>query len=276
MAAFVASIGAASKRGSRALREFAKNAVAHFDAAPAVREYRPFAKTKAKRLAVMATMMNAVGRVQRLLARAIATANQQRVRLTKSRKLAQARVLGLYQTMKKLLPQIAYWHRTGYVAKNKIISVYIPELYSIVRGLHRPLWEGAHCLCLRPRRAQRRQRRHHEEEGCETRGPGPPGQRAVGSQRADEEWAAPRAHSHLSRNRHHQERAVRIQSATSPLSAGRWACAVNAPYSASTSTNSLASSRHPRSWCWWDEAGATTAQVTAGSRAQSHVPGIGD
>ncbi|HYV49283.1 MAG TPA: transposase [Myxococcaceae bacterium] len=135
MAAFVASVGAASKRGSRALQEFAKDAVEHFDAArKAVREYRLFAKTKTKRLAVMATMMEAVGRVQRLLARAIATANQQRVRLTRSRKVAQARVLELYQTMKKLLPQIAYWHRTGYVAKNKIISVHIPELYSIVRG----------------------------------------------------------------------------------------------------------------------------------------------
>src|SRR6185295_1562710 len=57
---------------------------------------------------------------------------------------------------------------------------------------------------------------------------------------------------------------------------GRWACAANARYSASTSTNSLASSRRARKWCWSDEAGAITAQVTAGSNAQSRIhPGIG-
>jgi hypothetical protein len=36
--------------------------------------------------------------------------------------------------MTKLIPQIRYWIKTGFVAANKIISVHIPELYSIVRG----------------------------------------------------------------------------------------------------------------------------------------------
>jgi hypothetical protein len=40
----------------------------------------------------------------------------------------------LHQTMKKLLPQIRHWLRTGRVASGKIINLYIPELYSIVRG----------------------------------------------------------------------------------------------------------------------------------------------
>jgi hypothetical protein len=40
----------------------------------------------------------------------------------------------LSQTMRKLAPQIRYWLKTGWVAKDKIISLHMPELYSIVRG----------------------------------------------------------------------------------------------------------------------------------------------
>jgi hypothetical protein len=36
--------------------------------------------------------------------------------------------------MKRLLPQIRSWLKTGVVVPGKIISVHIPELYSIVRG----------------------------------------------------------------------------------------------------------------------------------------------
>jgi hypothetical protein len=36
--------------------------------------------------------------------------------------------------MNKLVPQIRYWLRTGFVAADKIISLQIPELYSMVRG----------------------------------------------------------------------------------------------------------------------------------------------
>ena len=36
--------------------------------------------------------------------------------------------------MSKLLPQIRYWFRSGSVAIGKIISLHIPQLYSIVRG----------------------------------------------------------------------------------------------------------------------------------------------
>ena len=40
----------------------------------------------------------------------------------------------LHGTMRKLMPQIRYWLKTGYVASGKIISLHMPELYSIVRG----------------------------------------------------------------------------------------------------------------------------------------------
>src|SRR6266849_10622501 len=36
--------------------------------------------------------------------------------------------------MTRLLPQIRYWIKTGWVAANKIVNVHIPELYSVVRG----------------------------------------------------------------------------------------------------------------------------------------------
>jgi len=36
--------------------------------------------------------------------------------------------------MGKLVPQIRHWLRTGFVASGKIISLNIPQLYSIVRG----------------------------------------------------------------------------------------------------------------------------------------------
>jgi hypothetical protein len=43
-------------------------------------------------------------------------------------------VTQLHETMKKLVPQIRYWLKTGFVAADKIISLHIPELYSVVRG----------------------------------------------------------------------------------------------------------------------------------------------
>ena len=48
--------------------------------------------------------------------------------------MACEKLVRLHQTMAKLVPQIRYWLKTGYVAADKIISLHIPELYSIVRG----------------------------------------------------------------------------------------------------------------------------------------------
>jgi hypothetical protein len=49
-------------------------------------------------------------------------------------KVTHAKAKQLHETMTKLLPQIRYWIKTGFVAANKIVSLHIPELYSIVRG----------------------------------------------------------------------------------------------------------------------------------------------
>jgi hypothetical protein len=82
----------------------------------------------------MGEMMQVVEVVQRKLGRALHVGAAARSRLVKYGKVAQAKVARLHETMKRLLPQIAYWLRTGWVAKNKVINVHLPELYSIPRG----------------------------------------------------------------------------------------------------------------------------------------------
>ncbi len=135
MAAFMSTVVGASKRAGSALKEFAKKSSKAFDVAcKKVREYRLFAKTKEARLRVMGEMMKIVEAVQSKLGRALQATAPGRSRLVKYGKVAQAKVCRLHETMKKLLPQIAYWLRTGYVAKNKIINVHLPGLYSIPRG----------------------------------------------------------------------------------------------------------------------------------------------
>jgi hypothetical protein len=135
MAAFMSSVAGASRRAGQVLKQFVKKVAKKFTAAKEkVREYRLFAKTKAARLAVMGEMMGLVGAVQQRLGQALKATAWVPSRLVKYGKVAQAKIYRLHETMKKLLPQIGYWHRTGYVAANKIINVHIPELYSIVRG----------------------------------------------------------------------------------------------------------------------------------------------
>jgi len=135
MAAFMATVAAASKKAGRALQKFAAQAATHFQAAKQkVREYRLFAKTKPMKDQVLGQMATLVERVQRQLAQVLQATVARGQRLTKYAQSAQARVHRLHQTMKKLVPQIRYWLRTGWVAADKIISLHMPELYSIVRG----------------------------------------------------------------------------------------------------------------------------------------------
>ena len=135
MAAFIASVAATSKQAGKTLKEFATKAGQEFKAAEKkVREYRLFAKTKEMKDKMMAEMVDMVASVQEQLGKAVAVAKAETVRVVKHGKVARARVLELHETMGKLLPQIRHWLKTGHVASGKIISLYIPELYSIVRG----------------------------------------------------------------------------------------------------------------------------------------------
>lgn len=137
MATFVSAIAAASKNVGVALSGFVKRAGGLFKAAKMkLREFRLFAKKKSKaaRNRLASAMASVVDKVQKELATAVEDASKQRLRLAKARKTAWTKLQQLHRTMKALLPQIRYWLRTGFVAKNKIVSLYIPEIYAIVRG----------------------------------------------------------------------------------------------------------------------------------------------
>ena len=135
MASFFTAVTAACKRGGRALRAFATSVADKMKAAKEkVRRYRLFTKTKQARIELLEQMAKLIDGTQAQLAEALAAADASREKLAGHGKVAQAKAAQLHETMKKLLPQIRYWLRTGWVAKDKIINLHIPQLYSIVRG----------------------------------------------------------------------------------------------------------------------------------------------
>jgi len=135
MSAFLTTVAAASAEAGAELKAFAVEAAPQLEEAKkTAREYRLFAKTKELKDKVMAKMVRTVAQVTERLGRVVDAAQAKRARLSKYAKVATDKVLQLQQTMTKLLPQIRYWLKTGYVASGKIISLHIPELYSIVRG----------------------------------------------------------------------------------------------------------------------------------------------
>jgi hypothetical protein len=138
LSTFVTAVVAAGKRVGGALKGFVQKAGKWFETAKRkLREYRLFAKDKAKavknRMVSQAT--TTIEKINRQLGEALRHVSAETSgRLRRQRKVAWAKLERLHQTMGKLVPQIRYWLRTGYVAANKIISLQIPELYSIVRG----------------------------------------------------------------------------------------------------------------------------------------------
>jgi BlaI family transcriptional regulator, penicillinase repressor len=75
--------------------------------------------------------------VSDLLQRAFGGASATLARVREYRllgKTKEARLKVMAEMMNTLLLQIVYWHRTGSVAANKIISVHTSDLHSTVRG----------------------------------------------------------------------------------------------------------------------------------------------
>jgi IS5 family transposase len=137
MATFLSALAQASSKAGGALKAFAGAMANKFrEGRRRLREFRLFAKDKSKavRMKLMAQMANLVDSVQAKLATALKAAEPHKNRLVGYAKVAHAKTRQLHDTMTTLLPQIRYWIRTGFVAANKIVSVHIPELYSIVRG----------------------------------------------------------------------------------------------------------------------------------------------
>ena len=82
----------------------------------------------------MTQMVTIVKKLNEHLGKALGEAAAQWGKLRKYAIVAKNKLVQLQETMSKLLPQIRYWIRTGSVASGKIISLHIPQLYSIVRG----------------------------------------------------------------------------------------------------------------------------------------------
>jgi len=137
LSSFLSSVSSASKKAGGALKQFVSSAAKNFaKAKEKLREYRLFAKEKSKQQkdAMTAKMVSLVEQIQGQLGKALKAASAGKERLTKYGKVAHAKVEQLHATMKQLTPQIRYWLKTGYVAAGKVVSVHVPELYSVVRG----------------------------------------------------------------------------------------------------------------------------------------------
>lgn len=137
MAAFVTSALAASQHAGTPFKKFASQVKTQVKAArEMVREYRLFAKDKAKAVKdkMITAMANVIERINHQLGRAVQTASETRSRVTKHGLVAREKLVRLQQTMSKLVPQIRYWLKTGFVAAEKVINLHVPELYAIVRG----------------------------------------------------------------------------------------------------------------------------------------------
>jgi transposase, IS5 family len=133
MAAFLSTVAACGARGGRVLQQLLAQLAPAFAALKAkIRGYHLFAQTKEKKDHVMWQVARAVERVRARVQAAL----HQPLPAPRSGRVAAARdrLSRVTDTMGKLLPQIRHWLRTGFVAKNKIISLQIPETHAVVRG----------------------------------------------------------------------------------------------------------------------------------------------
>lgn len=132
MAAFLSSVTAAAARAGKKLKEFVKGTSEELQQAKeTLREFLLFGTTSERRRHGVARML---GHVRVVLAKLGQALEGLSPHLRGYGKVAFARVQRLHQVMGRLLPQIEYWHRTGWVAKRKIISLFMPKLYSVLRG----------------------------------------------------------------------------------------------------------------------------------------------
>jgi IS5 family transposase len=135
LGAFLSTVVAASCKAGRALGGFVKGLGARVkEAKRKVRAHRLFAKTESAKKKLTKELMAIVDGINTELGQWLVAGKSQGERLKKHGKVAWAKLHAVHGTMSKLLPQIHYWLRTGRVAAGKIISIHIPELYSIVRG----------------------------------------------------------------------------------------------------------------------------------------------
>ena len=119
------------------MKDFLGKTARKFEAAKKkLRDYRLGAKskTKAAKDRMVSEMTAIVDGIRSALGAALDAAKSGAAKLRGHGVVARSHLARLHDTMTKLLPQIRHWLRTGHVASGKIINLYIPELYSIVRG----------------------------------------------------------------------------------------------------------------------------------------------
>lgn len=132
MGSFGKSVGRALKTLGNAATGFARKLTGQLkDLGSQLRKHRLFSKTKEARIKV-ATKMSQLSRellqsIGNMLAQVPKT-------VSGSQKRAVNHLTDTYVTMSKLIDQIDYWIRTGYVATDKIVSLFQDELRSIKRG----------------------------------------------------------------------------------------------------------------------------------------------
>lgn len=135
MGGFLRSIEKVGRKAGQTIKRFLDKAKGKLKAAKEkVRKYRLFAKTKEAKDRVMEEMAKLVDGLNVGIGKALDEARATGRKLHCYGVAAARKLSALHQTMAKLLPQIRHWLRTGRVATGKIINLYIPELYSIVRG----------------------------------------------------------------------------------------------------------------------------------------------
>jgi hypothetical protein len=135
MGGFLRSVEALGRKAGRTFKRFLDKAKGKLKAAKEkVRQYRLFAKSKEAKDRVMEEMAKLVDGLNVGVGKAIDEAHGAGRKLRGYGVTAERKLSELFHTMGKLLPQIRHWLRTGRVATGKIINLYIPELYSIVRG----------------------------------------------------------------------------------------------------------------------------------------------
>lgn len=137
MARFFGSVATLGRRAGAAVRGLLKTAAGKFKAAKRkLREYRLGARrrSKAAKGRLVAQMATIADEVCSALGESLAASERWASRLHGHGVDARRKLVALQSTMSKLLPQIRYWLRTGRVAAGKIINLYVPELYAMVRG----------------------------------------------------------------------------------------------------------------------------------------------
>ena len=135
MAQFFSTVKKAVKRAGGVIKETFSKVAPLFEAAQEkLKSYRFFAKTKAERITHLKAMMRLVTKAQTTLARGLRVAATMPRKLKGQAKTALAKAQQVHDTMTALLPQIAYWVKTGFVATGKIVSLHMQRLHSIVRG----------------------------------------------------------------------------------------------------------------------------------------------